>query len=362
MNSSLKRSPIAFAVTAALAFGAVAAMPVAAQDSELTEVTMVLPWVIQGESAGHFVAVDQGYYEDAGLDVTIIPGGPDVNSRLLLTSGAADFAVSSTPGIILARNQGVPLVGLWTQNQESGSGLVCKTETGIDSWDDLEGKKVGIWVGLGEPELYYAVESVGVSKEDVSWLPQKFSMIEFFEDKFDCASVTVWNELHVVTDEGLTMGEDFNFLKASDLGIFLSGDSGFTTEQMIAENPEIVQAFTDASLRGWKHALDFPEDAVAATMNWAPDLDEQKQVYQVEEVNRLMTSGAAADSGQIGTMTLEAFEANQEALLQAGVLEAPIDLTAAFDTSFLENVPAEYTEIGDREALLERIMENLGES
>ena len=109
---------------------------------------MVLPWVIQGESAGHFVAVDQGYYEDAGLDVEIIPGGPDVDSRRLLASGSAQFAVSSTPGIILARNAGIPLVGLWTQNQESGSGLVCKTETGIDSWDDLDGQEGG---HLGRP-------------------------------------------------------------------------------------------------------------------------------------------------------------------------------------------------------------------
>jgi NitT/TauT family transport system substrate-binding protein len=348
------------AITAALV---VAATPAAAQDGELTKVTLVLPWVIQGESAGHFVAVDEGYYEEVGLDVEIIPGGPDVDSRRLLASGSADFAVSSTPGIILARNAGIPLVGIWTQNQESGSGLVCKTETGIDSWDDLAGKKVGLWVGLGEPELYYAVESAGVSKDDVSWLPQKFSMVEFFEDKFDCASVTVWNELHVVTDEGLVMGEDFNFLKASDLGIFLSGDSGFTTEQMIAEHPDIVQAFTDASLRGWKHALDHPEDAVAATLRWAPDLEEQKQVYQVEEVNRLMTSGAAESAGKIGAMSIEAFEANQEALLAAGVLEAPLDdLSAAFDTTFFDNVPAEYVEIGDREALLERIKANLGES
>ena len=66
------------------------------------------------------------------------------------------------------------------------------------------------------------------------------------------------------------MGEDFNFLKASDLGIYLSGDSGFTTQKMIDENPEIVQAFVDASLRGWKHALDHPEDAVAATMKFGP--------------------------------------------------------------------------------------------
>ena len=349
-------------VIATLVAAAFTAVPVAAQDEELTKVTMVLPWVIQGESAGHFVAVEQGYYEDAGLDVTIIPGGPDVDSRRLLASGGAQFAVSSTPGIILARNAGIPLVGLWTQNQESGSGLVCKTETGIDSWDDLDGKKVGLWVGLGEPELYYAVEEAGIPKDNVSWLPQKFSMLEFFEDKFDCASVTVWNELHVVTDEGYVMGEDFQFLKASDLGIFLSGDSGFTTQQMIDENPEIVQAFTDASLRGWKHALDFPEDAVEATLAFAPDLDRQKQVYQVEEVNRLMTSGAAEQSGNIGTMTMEAFEANQDALVAAGVLAEPIDLTGAFDSTFLDNVPVEYTEIGDRAALLERIEANLGES
>lgn len=337
-----------------------AAMPAAAQD-ELTKVKMVLPWVIQGESAGHFVAVDQGFYKDAGLDVEIIPGGPDVDSRKLVASGSADFAVSSTPGIILARNQEIPLVGLWTQNQESGSGLVCKTKTGITGWQDLAGKKVGLWVGLSEPELYYAVEKAGVGKDNVTWLPQKFSMIEFFEDKFDCASVTLWNEFHVVQDAGYKLGEDFILLKASDLGIFLSGDSGFTTEAMINDHPDIVQKFVDASLKGWKYALENPEAAVEATMKFAPDLDPRKQLFQVEEVNRLMTSGDAEKTGKIGAMSIEAFQANQEALIGAGQLEEPIDLTKAFTTQFLDQVPAEITEIGDREALLARIKTNLGE-
>jgi len=139
VSIKMKHATGVLAAVGAAALMALSVAPAMAQDGELTKVKLVLPWVIQGESAGHFVAVDQGYYEDVGLDVEIIPGGPDVDSRRLLASGSAQFAVSSTPGIILARNAGIPLVGLWTQNQETGSGLVCKTATGIDRWDDLDG-------------------------------------------------------------------------------------------------------------------------------------------------------------------------------------------------------------------------------
>lgn len=328
-------------------------------EGALTKVRYVLPWVVQGESAGHFVAVEKGFYKEAGLDVEIIPGGPDVNAAKLLASGSAEFATGNSGGIILARKEGIPLVGLWTQNQESGSGLVCKTSTGIKEWKDLEGRKVGIWVGLGEPENYYAVEKAGVDHTKVQWLPQKFSMVEFYEDKFDCASVTFWNELHVVEGAGYARDTDFILLKASDLGIYLSGDSGITTEKMIKERPEIVQAFVDASMRGWMYALEHPDEAVAATMKLAPDLDPTKQLYQVEEVNRLMISGPAEAAGKIGTMSEENFAAYMEALIGAGQLDAPQDLTGAVDGSFLEKVPAEYVTIKDRAALLERIEDNL---
>lgn len=328
-------------------------------DGNLTKVRFVLPWVIQGESAGHFVALEKGFYKEAGLDVEIIPGGPDVNAAKLLASGSAEFATGNSGGIILARKEGIPLVALWTQNQESGSGLVCKTKTGVTSWADLGGKKVGLWVGLGEPENYYAVEKAGVGKDNVQWLPQKFSMVEFYEDKFDCASVTFWNELHVVEGAGYKMGEDFILLKASDLGIYLSGDSGMTTETMIKEKPEIVQAFVDASMRGWMYALQNPEEAVAATLKYAPDLDPKKQLYQVEEVNKLMTSGPAGDAGKIGVVSADNFKAYMDALIGAGQLDAPQDLAGAIDTSFWEKTPAEYVTIKDRDALLKRIEENL---
>jgi NitT/TauT family transport system substrate-binding protein len=356
----IRRMP-AFALAVAVVLAACSGSSSSSGDTgNLTKVKFVLPWVVQGESAGHFVAVDKGFYKEAGLDVEIIPGGPDVNAAKLLASGSADFATGSSGGIILARKEGIPLVALWTQNQESGSGLVCKTKTGVKEWKDLKDKKVGIWVGLGEPELYYAVEKAGVSHEDVQWLPQKFSMVEFYEDKFDCASVTFWNELHVVEGAGYAPGTDFNLLKASDLGIYLSGDSGMTTEKMVKEKPEIVQAFVNASLRGWKWALDHPDDAVAATMRIAPDLDPKKQLFQVEEVNRLMISGPAEKAARIGTVSPENFAAYQDALIGAGQLDAPQDLSGAINTTFLDKVPKEYVSIDNRDAILKRIETSLG--
>jgi NitT/TauT family transport system substrate-binding protein len=188
--------------------------PSAAASKALVKVRYVLPWVVQGESAGNLVAKQKGFYADAGLDVEIVPGGPDVRASALLASGSAEFSAGPVPGLLTARAEGIPLVALYTQNQSDGLVWVCKNKTGIKSFADLAGKRVGVWFGSNDSKLLFALAKAGVAANSVQILPQKFSMIEFFEDKFDCAGATVWNELHVVLDAGYTVGT-----KADDITI-----------------------------------------------------------------------------------------------------------------------------------------------
>ena len=327
-------------------------------ERELTKVDFGLVWVIQGEFAGYLVAKDKGFYEEVGLDVTVIPGGPDAFPPKLLASGALEIGGGPPQSVITGRTQGIPLVSVMTQNQIDGLRLVCKKKTGINERKDLEGKKVGVWFGGGEFPLYYAVEKAGIDRESVEWLPQKFSMVEFFEDKFDCASVQVWNELHIVYDAGYSP-EDITVLNAADLGIYLPADGVLVTEEMLNENPEIVQAFVDATLRGWIYTLHNPEEAAEITLKFAPDLDYRKQFIQVEEVNKLLISGGAAEKGMIGYQRPSDWEVSQDMLLFTDQIDEPIDLDQAFTNKFWEATPDEYKIIENREALLERIEENL---
>lgn len=314
---------------------------------ELVKIKYVQPWVIQGESAGQFAAVEQGFFAEEGLDVEIIPGGPDVRAGALLASGSADFAVMNPAGIYTNRQEGIPVVGVGGINQADGLLIVCKKETGIDGFDKLGGKKIGVWVGGGEAGIQAATKASGVAVEDVEWLPQKFSMEEFFNDAFDCASATEWNEKHITYKEGYGP-DNMNELRPSDVGLFLPGDSILTLESTVAERPEVVQGLVTGTLRGWQWVCSSEENRTKGaqyTVDAAPDLDLDLQVIQVDEMCDLMSQGPAEESGLIGDMVESSWQTSHDATLDIGLLEEPQDVPAGFDNSFVEAVPEEYRKI-----------------
>jgi NitT/TauT family transport system substrate-binding protein len=325
---------------------------------ELVKAKYVLPWVVQGESAGYLAAKELGYYEAEGIDLEIIPGGPDIRTNVLVANGDVEFGTGGPPFVVNSIAQGMPIVMVMQQNQIDGLRLICKDKTGIKTWNDLEGKKVGVWFGGGEYPLYYAAKKVGLDRDKVQWLPQKFSMVEFFEDKFDCASVQVWNELHVAIDAGYPR-DTLTILNPFDVGAYLTADGVFTSKKILAENPELVQGFVNASLRGFTYCLANPNECAEITLKFAPDLDLRKQLLQVEEVNLLVISGAAEEKGMIGWGRQSDWESALEMLMYTEQLKEEIDVSTAYTNEFWEKAPDEYKNIENREELLKRIEENI---
>jgi NitT/TauT family transport system substrate-binding protein len=360
-NSFLPRT--ALVIACGLAAAALSACGQAPADSgesgALTKVRFVLPWVVQGEAAGYLLAKDKGFYEAAGLDVEIIPGGPDVRATALVTSGSAEFAAAPSASLIGARDSGMPVVALYSQNQSDGVVLVCKASSGVKSFSDLAGRQVGVWFGANDAKVQYALESAGVDPASVELLPQKFSMVEFFEDKFDCASASVWNELHIVYDAGYAPEDIVILDNADELGFYYTGDVGFTTEAFVEENPKVVQAFVDATLEGFRYMLDNPQEAADAAVAWAPDLDARKQLLQVEEANRLRLAGEGAGKG-LGYPNVVDLETVQDIMLSVGNLDSQIDIEAMIGSSFWSNTPPEITNISTVDSILNRIEQATG--
>ena len=113
-------------------------------------VTIQLKWVAQAQFAGYFVAKDKGFYKEAGLDVTIKPGGPDVAPPQVLAGGGADVTVDWMPSALASREKGVPLVNISQTFKKSGLELTCRADTGIKKPTDFKGKTIGIWYGGNE--------------------------------------------------------------------------------------------------------------------------------------------------------------------------------------------------------------------
>jgi NitT/TauT family transport system substrate-binding protein len=111
----------------------------------MPKVTIQLKWVTQAQFAGYFVAQAKGFYKEAGLDVTIKPGGPDVNPQQVLAGGGADVVVDWMPSALATREKGQPVVNIAQPFKKSGMMLTCRAETGIKAPTDFKDKTLGVW-------------------------------------------------------------------------------------------------------------------------------------------------------------------------------------------------------------------------
>ena len=132
----MKKFLMAAAATAALMAGTASAYAEA--------VTIQLKWVTQAQFAGYYVAEKQGFYKDAGLEVTIKPGGPDIAPPQVIAGGGADVIIDWMPSALASREKGVPLVNIAQPFKRSGMELTCRKETGITKPEDFKGKTLGV--------------------------------------------------------------------------------------------------------------------------------------------------------------------------------------------------------------------------
>ena len=109
------------------------------------KLTLQLKWVTQAQFAGYYVAKDKGFYKDAGLDVTIKAGGPDINPSQVIAGGGADVIVDWMPSALATREKGVPIVNIAQVFKTSGMQLTCRKDSGIKTPADFKGKTLGVW-------------------------------------------------------------------------------------------------------------------------------------------------------------------------------------------------------------------------
>lgn len=266
---------------------------------ELDKVTVQLKWVTQAQFAGYYAALEQGFYEDAGLDVTIQPGGPDIIPEQVVAGGQAEFGLDWLPALLASRDQGADLVNIAQVFTRAGITEIAWKDTGIDSIDDLRGKKVGVWLGGNEFQLFAALRQEGIdpnSPTDVEIVAQPFDMNLFLNREVDAAAAMTYNELAQVLevenpDTGnLYQLEDLNVIKLSDVGTGMLEDGIFVRADWIADegNQDIARRFLEATFEGWIFCRDNFEACVQTVLDNGPTLGEGHQVWQMNEINALI--------------------------------------------------------------------------
>lgn len=239
-------------VLRSLVLGALAAA-LGATQAPLDRVTLQLKWHHQFQFAGYYAAQQQGYYREAGLDVNILEAEPGMDVIKEVVSGRAQFGVG-TSALLLSRQQGQPVVVLAVIFQHSPLVLVARTGAGIASVHDLAGKRV--MIEKHSDELIAYLHREGVDKSTMTLLDHTFDPTDLIKGKVDGMSAYQTDETYFLDQA------HFNYLTFSPLmgGSDFYGDNLFTSEGELAKHPDRVKAFREASLKGWKYAMQHPEE------------------------------------------------------------------------------------------------------
>jgi NitT/TauT family transport system substrate-binding protein len=261
----------------ALASGAFAADPV----------TIQLKWVTQAQFAGYYVAKAKGYYKDAGLDVTINPGGPDVAPPQVIAGGGADVIVDWMPSALASREKGVPLVNVSQTFKKSGLELTCRADTGIKSPKDFKGKTLGVWFGGNEYPFLAWMAKLGLktdgSPDGVKVIKQGFNVDPLLQKQADCISTMTYNEYWQVIDAGYKPSQLVVF-KYSDEGVATLEDGLYVMEAKLKDPAFVAKMakFVQASEKGWDYARKNDKEAakivLAADTTGAQTLHHQEQM------------------------------------------------------------------------------------
>ena len=276
-----------FATTALFAAGAAHAAD---------KVTLQLKWVTQAQFAGYYVAKDKGFYKDAGLDVTIKPGGPDVAPEQVLAGGGADVVVDWLPAALATREKGVAMVNIAQPFKRSGLELTCRADTGVKAPADLKNRTLGVWFYGNEYPFLNWMGKLGLKTDGspggVKVLKQGFNVDPLIQKQADCISTMTYNEYWQVIDAGYKPTQLVVF-KYENEGVATLEDGLYAMEPQL-KDPAFVDKmarFVKASMEGWTYARAHAAEAVKIVLeNDASGAQtEHHQTQMLEEINKLTT-------------------------------------------------------------------------
>jgi NitT/TauT family transport system substrate-binding protein len=304
--------------------------------AELVPVKLQLQWVTQAQFAGYYAAVDQGYYEEAGLDVEILIGGPQVNNVQVVASGGAEFGIAWLPNMLRSRegDSGTDLVSISQIFARSGTRMVSFKDSGIATPADMLGKKIGSWLGGNEPELFAAITKAGSDPTAENIIQQNFDMSGLLSGDLDVAQAMIYNEYAQVLEAvnpdtgALYSADDLNVIDFNDpaVGTAMLQDQVFASAAWLAEagNADVATQFLTASFRGWIYCRDNHQACVDLVLAEGSQLGASHQAWQMNEINGLIWPSTAG----IGQFDQAAYDQTVEIAVTYGVLTADPDADA----------------------------------
>ena len=322
------------AVIVALAVAGVLCAPVTAQAQRpLDKVSFGTNWVAEGEHGGHYQALVDGTYRRYGLDVTIVPGGPNVNNRLLLPVGKLDFFMSAnTLQSFDAVEQNIPTLAVAAMFQKEPQVLMAHPGEGIDKFEDL--KKLTLFISREGLASYFQWLKADFGFSEARVKPYTSNAQPFLADKRSAMQ-------GYVTSEPYAIEKQAHFKPK----VFLIADQGFnsystlieTRRDLVEKRADLVQRFVDASIIGWATYLYGDNKAANALIKKQnPEMTDELLAYSLAKMKEygIVDSGDTATLG-IGAMTDTRMRSFFDKMVRAGVVKPSLALDKAYTLQFV---------------------------
>lgn len=292
-----------------------------------TKITMALGWLPTAEYAEYIIADKLGFYADEGLDVTVQPGGPDINTSQLVDSGQAEFG-SARVGTVLATNDaGGHIVAVDQTFVRPGFRLVSKAEDGIGGPDTWKGRTIGVF--SGNQGLYATLAKHDLDPDkDVTLVQQGYDVSAFVNGDIDLVSAFTFSELAQIIASGYSLDE-LTLYDFTDDGTDLVEFVLYANADWLAANRDSAVKFVKATLRGRIYCRDHAEECVKTVVQGTPDLPEPMQRWEMNEVNKLIWP---APNG-VGQIDADQFMRTAQILFDYDVIKRLPDAAEFFDAS-----------------------------
>ena len=298
------------------------------------KITFGTNWLAEAEHGGYYQAIADGTYAKYGLDVTILQGGPQANNELLLAAGRIDFYMGGNLLLAFdAVDHGVPIVVVAAHFQKDPQIVMSHPGVGLDKWADLPNANPAFIGKEGLASFYrWMVSEFGFKEDNVK--PYTFNPGPFIADKNSIQQGYVTSEPFAVEKQG-----------GFKPNIFLFADQGYSTYattieahmDIVAQHPDIVQRFVDASTIGWYHYLYGDNSKANALIKKDnPEMTDEQIAFSIAKIKEygLADSGDTLKLG-IGAMTDERVKAFYDQMVKAGVVKSGLDYKKAYTLQFV---------------------------
>ncbi|WP_100405814.1 ABC transporter substrate-binding protein [Bacillus solitudinis] len=302
----------------------------ASSEDELLEVTVLLDWIINTNHTGLYVAQDQGFFEEEGLDLTIIESATE-GVMQVVAAGQADFGIASQNELTMARAQDIPVVSIAAIIQEHTSGFASLADKGITSPEDFAGKTYGGWGSpMEEAILNYVLEASDVGTTEVENVTVGSS--DFFVNaKREIDFQWIYYGWTGVESE--VREEEINMIYLTDIDPIFEYYAPIliSSESVINEQPELVEKFLRAVSKGYEFSIEHPEEAADILIAVAPETDAEL----IKASQEWLSTRYQGNATQWGIQEEDIWTTFSAWMLETGLIEKEVTSEEAMTNKFL---------------------------